>query len=313
MVRKSKWIEDTYPQEPLQEAAHRALRGRLNLVWHYLLLAGVKGHDDVENVHQLRVSSRRATAAMQTFEALLPPQRAKWISKQLKRIRRAAGTARDLDVLTARLERLAEQQPDGPYARLQGWASQERLQAQKPLKKIRRKVVRKGFPRHQRGLLKRVRLRSDADKLARPDLLYAGRNALRPLVDEFFRAAEGNLNDDAALHALRIQGKHLRYAMEIFSGAFGPQLRNDIYPRIEALQEQLGEINDHVTAQQHLRDWLEQTDESAHLEALEQMIAQEQDALRDSRRKFLDSWTSERSGDLRRRFAELLGDQRAAG
>ena len=57
--------------------------------------------------------------------------------------------------------------------------------------------------------------------------------------------------DVQALHAFRIQGKQVRYAMEIFAGAFPPEFREQLYPIVETLQDRLGAINDHVTAQTH--------------------------------------------------------------
>ena len=58
------------------------------------------------------------------------------------------------------------------------------------------------------------------------------------------------------LHAFRIEGKQLRYAMEIFAGAFPPAFRGELYPLVEQLQERLGKINDHATAWVLFVGWL---------------------------------------------------------
>ena len=110
MARKSKWVEVKSPQEPVADVAGRALRDRLQLVWRYLHRASQGASTDTENVHQLRVSTRRTVAAIEIFANLLPRRRKHWMAKQVKRIRRAAGTARDLDVMLARFTPLAEEE-----------------------------------------------------------------------------------------------------------------------------------------------------------------------------------------------------------
>ena len=60
---------------------------------------------DIEHVHRLRVSTRRAVAALKLYRDWLPPAKFRWVKKRLKKIRRAAGDARDLDVLAERLQR----------------------------------------------------------------------------------------------------------------------------------------------------------------------------------------------------------------
>ena len=78
MARKSKWIDIESPSEPAQSVARRAISGRLQTVWSWLPQAAEAAGDDIENVHQLRVSTRRATAALQLFEPLLPRKLSRW-------------------------------------------------------------------------------------------------------------------------------------------------------------------------------------------------------------------------------------------
>ena len=103
MSRKSKWIEAKSADEYAPDVARRAIRARLRTLWNWLPLAAKNADDDVEYVHQLRVASRRAMAVLEIFDAMLPRKRSKWLTRQLKRIRKAAGDARDLDVLAPRL------------------------------------------------------------------------------------------------------------------------------------------------------------------------------------------------------------------
>ena len=58
---------------------------------------------DVEHVHRLRVATRRASAALKLYRDCVGDKPARWMKKWLRKIRRAAGDARDLDVLADRL------------------------------------------------------------------------------------------------------------------------------------------------------------------------------------------------------------------
>ena len=57
-----------------------------------------------------------------------------------------------------------------------------------------------------------------------------------------------DLDDYENLHQVRIVGKRLRYAMELFATCFTAPFKDDIYPRIEAMQEILGLANDSYVA-----------------------------------------------------------------
>jgi CHAD domain-containing protein len=53
---------------------------------------------------------------------------------------------------------------------------------------------------------------------------------------------------------VRIAGKRLRYAMEVFAYCFGPKFRDELYPAIEEMQEILGTANDSHVAERRLAD-----------------------------------------------------------
>ena len=106
------------------------------------------------------------------------------------------------------------------------------------------------------------------------------------------------------MHALRICGKRVRYAIEIFVGAFGPEMRQEIYPIVAEIQEKLGKIIDHVTAAGLYADWLDRVDDPDVAELLRPLIAEEHQAIDQGRHEFLAWWTAGRSADLRRRFDE---------
>ena len=59
-----KWIEGLTPEMAVAEAATVVLAARFEVVRRYLPLAAEKPYDDLEYVHQLRVGTRRAAAAL---------------------------------------------------------------------------------------------------------------------------------------------------------------------------------------------------------------------------------------------------------
>src|SRR5438105_13866764 len=93
-----KWIAGLKPDMPISEAARLTLNLRLRVVRDRLPAAVFQAEEDTENVHQLRVSTRRAGAAVRLFREYLPPGLGKRLRRELRSLRRAAGEARDWDV-----------------------------------------------------------------------------------------------------------------------------------------------------------------------------------------------------------------------
>lgn len=91
------------------------------------------------------------------------------------------------------------------------------------------------------------------------------------------------------------------------SGAFPPDFVEKLYPVVETLQQQLGEINDYATAQARLRERIDAADDPSEADHLRTLLEDEHARLNRSRRTFLQWWTPQRKGDLRARFNELLG------
>jgi CHAD domain-containing protein len=248
-----KWIEDLTAQTPLVEAARRTLEVRLRVVQEYLGLALRQAAEDPEYVHQLRVGVRRAVAALEVFADCLPRKVYRRARKRLRRLRRAAGAARDWDVFLLELQtRLGSRARAGldflfGYALGQRQAAQAQLQAACP-------DYPEACERLQARLLRAVR---PPRKKCLPLLEWA-RPVLRRLLEELEQAVDQEGNDPAQLHQVRIAGKRLRYALEIFAGCFPPVFKEVYYPAIETLQEILGRANDSILARQRLEEVQEQ-------------------------------------------------------
>ena len=290
MARMDKWIPGVSPDYRTRDVAGRTLRFRLAAVQHYLPLAAKKPDEDIEYVHELRVATRRTIAALRLYRDMLPRRRADRMETRLKQIRRAAGDARDYDVIA---QRLTDGHSDVETQRFLEKVRSRRRKAQRSIQAVYRRLKHVDrFDRWVKKLLRDVRPRGKPK--AEPKAPRFGewaRTQLRRIVNRFFMVAATDDSDASALHRFRIRAKELRYEMELLAGAFPPDFVDKLYPVVETLQQQLGEINDHATAQPRLRQSIDTADDPSEADHLRTLLEDEQARLNRSRRTFLQWWT----------------------
>jgi CHAD domain-containing protein len=309
-----KWIPDLTPRTPVTDAACRALSVRLEVVRDHLPLALEKADEDPEYVHQLRVGTRRATAALDIFSPCLPDKAYRAARRQLRRIRRAAGAARDWDVFLLSLGTAEHQrerwQPAWDF--LIGHALASREQAQIDL--------RAASPNHP-FTFERLMAETIA-VLHKPHcdppintLLDLAFPLLSSLLKQLHEAATGDLDDYEHLHQVRIIGKRLRYAMEVFASCFAPSFKDTLYVAVEEMQEILGHANDsHVAVGRlsALRDRLRlirPTDFRRYRVGLDGLIRRHRERVPQERDRFLDWWKDWQASGSEDTFAALLQAQ----
>lgn len=305
MVRGSKWIKLRSPRESTRQVAARALEGRLETVWRLLRRAAREQESDKrqEYVHQLRVSTRRALTALDLFARLVPRRHGKWFRKQLKKTRRAANDARDFDVLLTRLAmRRGDNVGGDRLTTLLAKIHQQRQVAQRPITEALARLRGKQYRRRVRKLVDKV----EFGAVRGGRFVSFAQRQMRQVLQEFRRAGEEDLHDIENLHQFRIAGKRLRYAMEILSSAFPEEFRQELYPVVVALQEQLGAINDHACAQRRFEAWLTHSKDDPERQLLSEIIATEAEAVTRLQNEFVVEWTAERAQDLARRFDAVL-------
>lgn len=302
MAQFSKWIEPNGQGESPHAITVLALKNRLAAVEHFLPLAAQRADEDIEFVHQLRVTSRRAAAALQVFQDFLPRRRSKRMMKRLRTIRRAANDARDLDVLGGRIGKIASETSDDGLDQVLHDIRTRREMAQQPLIAVY-KDMRKSFSKKSAKLIDRVKWRGDGEQ---PTFSEMATQSLHTVVNRFFAAAEGDLHNPTALHEMRIQGKRLRYAMELLASAFDRSFREDLYPAFEDVQDRLGIINDHVTAGAMFQRWSQNTNCGCAQRHLSDLAATEAQRADETATGFRRWWTPERDWQLREKFEEHL-------
>jgi CHAD domain-containing protein len=295
-MANGKWISELNASMPLADAARRGLNVRLQVVHHYLPLALEHWTEDAEHIHQLRVGTRRAGAALSIFRCCLPGKLHKNLRKHLRKLRRAAGAARDWDVFSESL-RLRESQAAAAQRCgldfLIGYSMGQRTTAQEALAAASPKAPR-DFESVVVEALANLRQPS-ADSAARRFGDMA-RPRLACLLQQLESAAAGNLEEYEHLHQVRICGKHLRYCMEIFASCFEESFKERYYPMVEEMQDILGHANDsHVASQRlaALRGWLKKGQPTLwqRLKAgIEGLLRCHQRRLPQERRKFMRWW-----------------------
>ena len=169
---------------------------------------------DETSVHQARVASRRLREALPVLGASADAEALDRADKRVRRITRALGPVRELDVTLSLLDELEakDRAPKRAIARLRAAVTEERqkrrremLDEIKParLEKLRKRLVQVAAPE------RRTYASADAIAEAAGQAEYRARK-LRAAID---RAGGIYLAD--RLHRVRIEAKKLRYALEI--------------------------------------------------------------------------------------------------
>jgi CHAD domain-containing protein len=282
---------------PVRELAVRTIRRRLVAVWRELDRACVD-RGDPEAIHRLRVASRRAIAAIDAFATLVPGGCRRWFRRRLRDLRRAAGDARDLDVLA---DRLSGDVPPVPASaarrRLIAMLSRQRPLARRPVVEARERLVAAGWLERVTHLVDHV-----AAGRVNPSAREFSRKRLKRVARRFFERADRGVRRGAELHRLRIDGKRLRYTLEIFAPWLAADHRRRCEKTLEALQEELGRYTDHEAVADRLRRWSDRPVVEADRRLLESIGRAEHDAAARARRQFVKWWTRSRRRTLRRCF-----------
>jgi CHAD domain-containing protein len=243
-----KWITGLEAGQPATAAALQVLNARLPIVAHYLPLAASKADEDMEYVHQLRVATRRCGAALRIFRPVLIRRRHKHAKALLRSIRQTAGAARDWDVFLQLIDdcdSLKKTSAEATIDFLIGYCFGERAAAQEAIVAIANTAQSQLVDLLETLPSATLPPADDGRSLTVFDL---ANTVLRELFTELATEIDAKPETPDDLHQLRITGKRVRYAMEIFAGLYQPPFRNVLYPAVEQMQEILGHIQDGHTA-----------------------------------------------------------------
>lgn len=282
-------------REAASRVARRALRAKLAAVEHCAPLAARLASDDIEHVHDLRVAVRRAEAACDLYREFLPRRRLRKLRRMLKKLRRAAGAARDDDVLLARLTAEPNRMQLAEIVRR---ARRHRRDAQRPIEQLYDRLFRRPrFRKRTNRLIKRM----GPSRIAEAPFAFGpwAASRMRSFLEDFLEASERDLSQRSLLHQFRVRGKRLRYAVELLASAYPADRRQELYQRLSEIQDQLGEINDNYTGIAAVQAMQSQRDAPAVRERIAVWLAGQEDRAKERHKAFVREWAGGRAKELR--------------
>ena len=222
---------------------------------------GVRQAQDIEYIHRMRVASRRLRSAITLFEECLPRKKLPDWQKQVRRITRALGAARDTDVQIDLLDQVLRylQEPsadevDEDVRRYPPGIERLRLRLRQRREKLQVDVS---------GALdawEASQVTEEMGQTLRQQLVQARLSQVEPASPRVYQQAylvtslrlEEMLAYDACvyhpeqiedLHAMRIAAKRLRYTMEVFAPLYDDGLKQPLQT-VREVQDVLGDIHD---------------------------------------------------------------------
>ncbi|MEZ5125562.1 MAG: CHAD domain-containing protein [Thermoleophilia bacterium] len=250
------------PSDSMTVAAASTLRFHLERMLEHE--AGTRLGEDIEELHDMRVSTRRMRMALRVFADYLDPETLRPVLKGLRRTGRTLGAVRDLDVFYEKTKRYLDGVPAARADDLDGllaaWKSERDLRRQEL-------VAYLDGSRYRRFVDMTLELLEGPVERMAPSLASVDRpqrvaRVLPGLLYQDMAAVwsyEGQIDGlDTPLltfHALRKACKGLRYTLEFFEGVLGSESRS-LIKRVKGLQDHLGDLQDAVVTCGILRDYI---------------------------------------------------------
>lgn len=270
------------PDDTLSEAARKQLRR-----YFQKLLAQervVRGSEDPEGIHQMRVATRRLRATLHALGVAIDAQEAERFRRQIRAVARELGIVRDHDVFLEHIKAYSQREGAVPLDQLTALTDPLTKERNEAKERLLRKLDGRRYERFKRAFAHFVTSSDKANGATNgpPQLVrYAAGSAIWQAYEQL-RAYETLVpadqpivpdTDMTRIHEMRIAGKHFRYTLELFSEALGPHVDGVLQPLID-LQEHLGALQDIEVATAYVRS-LEAPD--GQNESLEQYIASRHD------------------------------------
>jgi CHAD domain-containing protein len=313
--------------DTMAEAAFKTLRFHLDRMLEHE--AGTRADDDIEDLHDMRVATRRMRAALRVFEPYLDARALHPIERGLRRTGHVLGAVRDLDVFHEKTMRYLDSLPAerrGDLDPLLAVWAERRTEARAELLAY---LDGDRYPRfvasitelldHPAAVSLAIVSESGEARPHRvahvlPAVLY-DRVASVWAYDDVVGGRDTPL---VRFHHLRIAGKGLRYTFEFFEEALGSQAR-PLVSTTKEMQDHLGDLQDAVVTCTILRNfltWGSWEPPSGNMRRAMTMIvapgvatylAARQEELNRLVDTFPEMWTKIRGADFSRRLGQVVG------
>jgi CHAD domain-containing protein len=243
---------------------HIAEAGRKVLRFHLARMiakeAGTRDGSDPEDLHTMRVATRRQRAAWRVFGEAFRPGRTKKHRERLREVAARLGAVRDLDVLIEAADAYRADLPVAEQRALEPLIAAWRLHRDDARQLLIRELDSDGYRRWLDDYAEFVRHEGVAARPVVPTEPHRVSDTAASRIQaayEHVRSYEPVLRwaDVDTLHELRIHGKWLRYSMEFVREALGPEA-DGLIARVTALQDHLGLMKDADVAAHLARSFL---------------------------------------------------------
>jgi CHAD domain-containing protein len=209
---------------------------------------GVRSGNDMEDVHKMRVATRRQRAAWRVFGEAFRKKRTKTYRSGLREIARRLGTVRDLDVQLEGADAYRGELPVAEQRAIEPLLAEWRQHRDDARVLLMRELDSPGYGRLIDDYLDFVRTEGAAVSqvgAAKPHRVRDTAPSRIWAAYEQVRAYEPVLRwaDTPTLHELRIASKWLRYSLEFVEEALGDDSK-PLIEKVTNIQDHLGLMND---------------------------------------------------------------------
>ena len=243
---------------------HLAEAGRKVLRFHLARMIarepGTRAGKDSEELHAMRVATRRQRAAWRVFGEAFDPRRTAKHRRRLREVAADLGGVRDLDVLIQAGEAYRDSQPESEAAAfdrlIEGWRARRET--------ARAVLIRELDSDKHRRWVEAYLLFVQADGQGALPVGPTQPHRVRDTMPSRIWAAYENVRayepvlrwaDVTTLHDLRISAKWLRYTLEFVREALGRDA-GPVIEKVVALQDHLGWLHDADVAASLARQFL---------------------------------------------------------
>jgi len=209
---------------------------------------GVRAGLDLEDVHAMRVATRRQRAAWRVFGASFRPARTRRFRAGLREIASRLGAVRDLDVLLEAADRYRADFPTTEQRAIEPLLAAWRTHRDDARVLLMRELDSDGYRRWVDDYRDFVRTEGAAVLPVGPTQPHRIRDTTASRVWAAYEQVRGHepvlrWADIETLHDLRIAGKWLRYTLEFVREPLG-EASAPLIARVTAMQDHLGLMND---------------------------------------------------------------------
>jgi len=250
--------------DTLAEAGRKVFLAQFaTMLWHE---AGTRSGEDIESLHDMRVATRRMRAAFDVFSAAFRKKIILSYLSELRHLGRLLGKVRDLDVFNEKAARYLDSLPDDNRNGLDPLLSMWQTQLSEARSELVAYLDSRAYQEFKVNFNYFVQTHGYAVQRTRGDTPLPNRvyEVVPCIIYTRFakvRAYSTLINSASIpqLHALRIEFKKLRYAMEYFSEVLAGEARQ-VIDLVKKLQDHLGDLHDSDVACQILNNFLENWD-----------------------------------------------------